>query len=222
MNSRELEWATIVEQEYLLTSNLPTYDRVNSLMNCTQSFHQRCLDDEEIQNHLQGRGIPIKRILGNLPVGALTPEQLICVNTLLDFNDTRSDSRKLKDLGIKPSTYATWKKDPAFQAYINQRAENLFGDNLDEVHRALLDNARSGDISSIKLIYQLTGRFDPNAAGQINAKAIITQVLESIMRHVKDPEVIKAIAADFQLIATSNNLGQPQVIESVATRAISA
>lgn len=221
MNSRELEFCTFVEQEYLLHSAIPSYDRVDEYMTCTRAWYQRCLDSEEVQNHLTQRGVPIKRILSGQKAGALTAQQLICANTLLDFNDKRSDRKKLQDLEIPTATYAAWKKDPGFQDYMRQRAENLFGDNLDEVHRALLDNARSGDISSVKLIYELTGRYNPRADGQIDTRAVITKVLESIMRHVKDPETIKAIAADFQLIATSSHIGGP-VIDTVATRSISA
>lgn len=221
MNDRELQFCSVVEQEYLLHGNLPTYERVDTLMHLTRKFYERCLTSEDCRKHLEEMGVPIRRILGasDIKPGALSIEQLRCVNKLLDFNDTRSDKKKLEEIGVPSWKYQTWKKDPAFQAYIRERANNLIGDNIDEVDRALLDNARSGDISSIKLIYELTGKYNPRADGQVDVRAILTQVQEIIMRRVKDPETIAAIASDFQLLASTNRVG-PRVIEAVEPAAI--
>lgn len=221
MNNRELEFAIIVEQEFMLHGHIPSYERVDELMGCTRQFYSRCLENEDIIGHLQVAGIRIPQLIQGR-TGALSAEQLKCVNTLLDFNDNRSDRQKLKALGISSATYSTWKKDPGFQAYMQQRAENLFGDNLDEVHRALLDNARSGDISAIKLIYELTGRHNPNAKDPINTRQVLTLVVESIMRHVKDPEAVAAVAADLRLILQSQQTGATAVIDSIAQNQLSA
>lgn len=221
MNSRELEFAIIVQQEFGLHGHIPSYERVDELMTCTRAFYTRCLESEDVRNHLRTEGIRVEQLLQER-TGALSAEQLKCINTLLDFNDNRSDRQKLKALNIPSTTYAAWKKDPGFQAYMQQRAENLFGDNLDEVHRALLDNARSGDISSIKLIYELTGRHNPNAKEPINTRQVLTLVIESIMRHVKDPAAIEAVAADLRLIIQSQQTGTAPVIEAVADKALTA
>lgn len=228
LNVRELEFASCVEQEYLLHGGIPSYDKINTLMRITRAFYERCLKMDEVQEHLENLGVPIKSLLGDLPRGALSVEQLRCINTLLDFNDTRSDRKKLESLGVKSSTYQAWKSDPAFQSYIQQRANKLFGNNLDEVDRALLDNARSGDISSIKLIYELTGKYNPRADGQIDAKALITQILEIIILEVQDPETIKRISSKLQLLAVGGKLKQEpsfldtNVIDTVALGELSA
>jgi hypothetical protein len=223
LDSRDLQFASYFEQEFMLRGDIPSKDRCREVLPfVTPQFYESRLRNKEFQEHLENLGVPIRRIIHNLPPGVLSIEQLRAINILLDFNDTRSDKKKLESLGIKTSTYQTWKKDIAFQDYIAKRALNLIGDNLDEVDRALLDQARSGELGAIKFIYEVTGRHDPKRDSQINLKEIIHLILEVIIQEVKDPETVKRIATKLNLIIAGKKLSdinKPEnIIDTVAER----
>lgn len=63
----------------------------------------------------------------------LTPLQLAVANTMLDLIDTRSQKKKLQDLGVSTAVYSNWLKDPNFNNYLRTRAENLMGDASHEL-----------------------------------------------------------------------------------------
>lgn len=217
LSSEDLQFASYVEQVYRLRGDLPSRDNCREvLIFVSARYYENRMRNAEFQEHLENLGVPIKRIINDLPPGALTIEQLRCINTLLDFNDTRSDKSKLKDLGIKTNTYQAWKKDPAFQNYISQRALNLIGDNIDEVDRALFDQARSGEISAIKFLYEVTGKYDPKRNDQLNAKELITLIIDILTQEIKDPELLQRIATRMQLMITGNKLGNQNFVETVA------
>jgi hypothetical protein len=49
----------------------------------------------------------------------------------------------------------------------------------------------------------MTGRYDPRAQSEVNVGAIMVRLVEVIQRHIKDPEIIRAIAAEFTEVAPS-------------------
>lgn len=130
----------------------------------------------------------------------LKPEQVAAVNAALDYSDKRPLHVKLKALGVTMAQWNNWKKNPHFNAYHNERAEGLIDSSIPETHAALLSQVSRGNMRAIEFNYQLTGRFDPRKESEINVQATMVRLVEAIQRHVKDPEVIKAIAAEFQEI----------------------
>lgn len=181
----------------------------------------RFLKSGIINEALERRGI----ILADLSM--LRPEQLAAANAILDFSDHRSQKTKLNELGISTTQYAAWLKQPNFQRYVKQRAEALLGDVQHEAHASLLKNVQRGDLNSIKLYYELTGRWSSKTVGDLNVEFLIIKVIESIQKHVREPEVISAIAEDLNGILNGvPNSGvaiaqaPPVVVSRVADKAI--
>jgi hypothetical protein len=134
----------------------------------------------------------------------LTAEQLAAANLLLDFSDSRSQAAKLKEIGVSTTKYNNWLRNPEFAAYLRERAEQLVDNTGHEAHTALLKQVQRGNMSAITYYNQMTGRFTPGQEQQMNVAAILVRVVEAVQRHVKDPEVIRAIATEFNdIIPTS-------------------
>lgn len=193
LDVKEWRLITFVEQHYLL-GNLQTYDQCATYMGVSTPEIIKMLGSESVRKALIQRGI---KQYADASQG-LSAEQLACANVMLDFSDRRAARTKLAELNVKPATYQGWLKQPEFQAYVRTRAEALLDDNMHEAHTALLGNVQRGDLSSIKLFYELQGRWSSKSLGDLNVDYILTRILESIQKHVKDPEAILAIAADVQ------------------------
>jgi len=211
LSASEWRLITFIEQNYLLGS-LKTYDECANYLGLSVPEVTRLIHSENVKAALAKRGVAEYE---NAEQG-LTAEQLACANVMLDFSDRRSQRTKLAELNIKPATYQGWLKQPHFQAYLRDRAEAMLGDNMHEAHSALLGNVQRGDLGSIKLYYELQGRWSSKSLGDLNVDYILTRVLESIQKHVKDPEAILAIAADIQAITAPSPTGAPvAAIENV-------
>lgn len=139
----------------------------------------------------------------------LSPLQYVTANMMLDMTDQRSEKKKLQDLGVSTQTYAMWKRDPVFNEYIMQRAELVLDDSLPDIHMALADKARMGDVSAIKFLYEMTGRYKQETASgaagtsQISDfRTLLIQILEIINEEVDDPETAIRIGERFKLLTT--------------------
>lgn len=179
------------EQVYLLEGNLPSYERAKEVypeldLNYWQDFFK----------NLQVKEAFKRRNIAETHKGVLTEQQLLVVNTLLDFTDTRSRNKKLTDLQVSSATYQNWLKDPAFQAYIQRRSEKLLDGNMHEAHLALLNTVRNGDVGAIKLYYEMTGRWSSKTVGDLNVEFLLMKILEVLQKHIRDDVILTNIAED--------------------------
>ncbi len=141
---------------------------------------------------------------------ALTPQQLIVANTMLDLIDTRSQKKKLQDLNVTTATFNSWLRDPVFSAYLRDRAEALLGDSMHEAHLALLDKVRSGDTRAITLYYELTNRYvsQTQVAPQqqaFNAQFLVTAIID-IINDEADPLTATRIVERLKNLATARTV----------------
>lgn len=196
LNEREYEVLTFVEMEYSLSGRMPSRASIAERINIKPKQLDALFARTDFRNALLARGLSIKTIDEIESNGIITAEQMMCINTLLDRNDTRSDRKKLAEMGIPTQTYQGWLKDPTFLEYQRQRCEGLFPGMLNEAHRALNDNVAKGDMSAIKLVYEMTGRYSDRKASDLNIDFLLMKVIETIQKHVTDPETLEAIAAD--------------------------
>jgi len=118
---------------------------------------------------------------------------------LLNLDDRRSQKKKMDDLQVSPAMFANWKKNPAFNDYMRERSEELLSGGVTGAHLALVETAATGDVSAIKLLYEITGRHTSGSQQIENVKVMLTRVIEAVQRHVKDPAILQAIANEIQL-----------------------
>lgn len=203
LTERQHELLNFFEQIYLLDGQIPSRDTCVNRRVCSAKFYDDCLSNDAFREGLSRRSIKLADPEG--PVGALTEHQLIVANALLTTYDNRSRTKKLRELNCSPAQYEAWLRDPAYRAYIQQRAENKLGDSQWEAHEALLDRVRSGDTAAIKYYNEITGRYVPNATDKVNVEAVLMRVLEIIQRHVQDPEIASSIADDLLALSATLN-----------------
>lgn len=200
LNESEYELVTFIEQEYLLSGSIPSKEICLEKLSLSAKKYDALWKRDDFRTALMSRGISQKILDGTEHNGVLTTKQMLAVNTLLDINDTRSDTKKLRDLGIPTQTYQGWQRDPAFRAYLHQRTELLFGDALTEANRALYDNVKRGDLGSMKQLWEMTGRWSSKPVAEMNIEWVLMKVIEVIQRHVTEPAQLSAIAADLSAV----------------------
>jgi len=128
----------------------------------------------------------------------LSDEQVAAVLTIANYDDRRSIPRKLSSLGIPVTRWNGWKRDQHFREFLHsQLVDNVEG-SLDRAFEGLLRAVDKGEVTAIKYYMELTGRA-PSEKEQ-NFKLAVSRIVESLTRHVKDPETIKRIGQDFEMI----------------------
>lgn len=202
-----------IEQVYFQTDKFPSAQQVCKALALSEKEYNAAMRSKDFKQMLSDRGL-VMRDSGD---GILTPEQLACANTLLDFADTRSRKKKLSDLGITSQQYQAWLKDPAFQAYCRKRAEDLLPDSMHEVHGALLDTAMRGDVSAMKLYYEMTGRYNPRQDATVDVQFLLVRVIEAIQKHVTDPAALTAIAEE---ISAYQGVAQPVLSQTPVAKSL--
>lgn len=195
----EADLLDFIEQDYLLRGTVPSEEFCVEKGICSGSFYRRVLKKQNFRHALVMRGITLRGLDGPAE-GRLTEQQLVVANTLLDNIDNRSRKKKLADLGVSSTVYEGWLRDPVYSSYIRGRAENKLQDAIADGHTALAERARSGDISAIKYLNEITGRYNPNATDKVDVNSIVMLVVEVIQRHVTDPNTLRLLSDDILLI----------------------
>lgn len=145
---------------------------------------------------------------------ALQPLQLLVANTMLDLVDTRSQKKKLQDLGVSTMLYNLWLKDPIFQTFLQERAEAMLGENQHEAHLALLDKVRMGDMKAIQYYNEMTGRYAPASSTNsgttiaLDFKNLMIRVLEIINDEVEGDTAVRIAERLRGIIGATSTAGE--------------
>lgn len=151
---------------------------------------------------MDSRGIVINTDVGELKeTSGLTAKQMAAAAVMLNYTDRRSDEKKLRDIGVSTEEFSTWMQDTGFAKYMRDRSELLVSNTVHEAHMGLLRGVRQGNTASIKLYYEMTGRYNADQENQVNIRALIGQVLEAIQKHVRDPDTLNMLAVELSAIA---------------------
>lgn len=168
-----------------------------------------------------GLNPPDNPVVDSGPVGSLTPPapkitakltpiQLVVANSLLDLEDTRSVKKKLQDVGCTTTQYNAWMRNEEFRNYLQQRAEQLIGTDIQhEALLALADRVKSGDMKAIEYYNEMTGRFvrqtNSNSSGP-DINMIVTRIIEIIVDEVEDQETMIRIANKIKGLVTGTQI----------------
>lgn len=156
------------------------------------------LERESVRVAMANRGISVP--IGDEFPTELTQEQLACVSVILDWSDRRSHSAKLKSMGVTATKWAGWMKNSIFRDYVHSLSTRNLEDALHVAHEGLVNATSKGSVEAIKYYMELTGRYTADSGQMANFKVMVQRMVESIQRHVKDQDVIRLIAADFEVI----------------------
>lgn len=208
LSELERKIIAFTEMSWFVQGVLPTPETLRTEFKLTSPGINAILNSDNVKQSFEARGIP------TIEGRTLTPEQLTAINTILNFADTRSEKKKLADMKISATTWNGWRQSPAFKEYFLQRTEGILGDSIPDVHMALVDRARNGDLGAIKMVYAMTGRYKEEQ-NQLDPKKLLNQVFEIISRHVQDQDTLLSISQDFAKLAgvapTDSIVNEPPV-----------
>jgi hypothetical protein len=227
------QWDIICYAEQYWRENgfFPSFGEIATETGINPKEVEELVFDSLTKKHLEARGInwnqdrPTSESSSNASekrngrAKRLSDIQLAVVSTILNPADKRSVTAKLESLGVAPGTYAGWKKSKIFSDYMTSQGKALFDEFMPDMENALVSRAASGDVRAIKYAFEVNGRYRPQQGDElINVKFLIMQLIEVIQKHVKDPEVLRAIAYEIDGIqkGVNNNGDNPEI------RAISA
>lgn len=154
-------------------------------------------------------------------VTKLTARQMAAASTMMNLTDRRSNEKKLRDIGVSTEEWSNWLQNKQFAEYLRERSEVMIDNSLHEAHIGLMRGVTQGNTASIKLYYELTGRYNPNEENNVNIRLVIGRVLEAIQKHIRDPEVLNALAVEMSQIAIesgSSPVAKSTIIPSASTR----
>ena len=152
---------------------------------------------DEFKQALAYRGIEWTEDAG------LSLEQQSVILMLQDFTDRRSVGVKLKEIGVPMARYQAWLRQPLFREAVNENAEMAIREAVAPALTALAGKAAAGEDRAIDRVLEISGRWNPNQQSIEDAKQVVMSLVEAVIRHVKDPEVKKAIMADVSMSATA-------------------
>lgn len=197
-----------IEMRHSMTGAVPSEDDIIEYLNKKgyklNSEHIEELKTSELfQASMDSRGIVINRKPNHSlnEVNSLTQRQMAAAASMTNLVDRRSDEKKLRDLGVSTEEWTNWLQNAQFAEYLRQRSEVMISNSTHEAHMGLMRGVRQGNTASIKLYYELTGRYNPNEENNVNIRLVIGRVLEAIQKHVHNPEVLNSLAVELSQIA---------------------
>lgn len=199
-----VEVLTWMEQVFWEDGKVPTNEAIAEAINVRVETIRTYWEHEEFRIAAAARGIDSNNVLAVNP-RALTMEQLLVANLLLNVHDRRSMREKLKDgaissLNISPQKVAAWMRQPAFQDHLRKRALETFKGAEPLAYRELVRAIESGDMKAVQLYFEMTGIYNPRLQVDVNINVVISRVVEIIQRHVQDPVILAAIAEDVEAL----------------------
>lgn len=215
LGSDKLEFITVVQFEYS-SSGKVDHEFIRKEYGYTEAEYEAFIKDVGVVQALVERGVDARHLITKTDASVkakVTPIQLVAANALMDLTDTRSNRKKLQDLGVSSSVYQMWLRDPNFSGYLKSRAESLIGDNQHEALLALMDRVSAGDIKAISLYLELTGRFVPQSATAQNGMAavgdiqqMIVRIIEIVIDEVDDQDTAVRIADRLKGLVVGNQV----------------
>lgn len=194
----ESAFVLYIEEHWHRFGSFPSDRDINNTLGLTAPQIAELISRKGVQASLDRRGIVVSADEG------FTAIQLAAINTYLNVSDQRTDRTKLKDLGITINQWNGWWRDPKFRKYVLDRSNDIFNnETLANAQMAVSKRVKSGDPRMLKLFFDIR-KADSDSQGIQDVKQFMSQVIETIQRHVPDENVLKAIALDFEYILMGN------------------
>ncbi len=153
----------------------------------------------KFQKALESRGI---KTVAN---PNLTLRQETFLQAYLNPMNLKPPTVLAKQMKISLSELDGWMRDKHFASAFSAKSEDNLKKYLPIADQVLGQMVQSGDMKAITFLNQLTGRFDPNARANLDVPALLMQVQDIILRHVRDPITKRNIARELVALATGNS-----------------
>ena len=209
-----IEMVHFVERYHATQGEAPTDKTMHQRFNIAEALLEEFKVNTLVHKSLTARGIvyPPRR-------DYLNDRQLAAVATMTNYTDRRSDEKKLRDLGITTREWSTWMLDNSFIGYLQERSERMFQHAQHEAHLGLIKGMRNGNVASVKLFNEMSGRHNPEAENNFNIRVLLHGIIEVLQGEIKDPIALHRIAGKIMNLAArepgqvirANHNEQPQI-----------
>lgn len=197
LNDKEWDVVCFIEQYYAKESKFPPLSKIVEFTKLEQVDIVDILNSPIVREALDNRGIEWRIVKSDY----LNPRQIACIETILNIADTRTITKKLQALGIAPSTYQGWKKQPVFMDAYRKAARDLYGRSIPELHNTVIKRAIDGDPYMMKTALAISGEWDDKRSVEaMNVQFVLMKVLEVIQKYVQDPVALTNIANEFDQV----------------------
>ena len=195
MDEVDREILSYVTERFYLSGAIPTVEKIQLACKVPRIAVKRAFAKNEFQGKLINLGVAEADT-----ETALSPEQVMCVNAILNTFDKTSQREKLKALNISTQKFNGWKAQPAFQKYMRERAEKLFGSADVDARLAIVKGVQSNDLGFVKLYGEMTGLYNPKVQVEVNVNLILTRVVEVLTKYVP-ADVLLAVSEELAALS---------------------
>lgn len=219
LNDRQVRVANYFEQVFWTRGQIPTIEAAALILGETESYIKGQLEkNNNFKAYLVTRGVNINNENDDL----LTTEQLMLANMLLNTHDRRTEREKIKQLkdagyDVSPQKYHAWMRQDAFRNYLRTRAEDMFKGSDWKIRQSLVDTAEDGDVSAMKLFFEMTGIHTPRLEVGFNIQSVLAQVIEVIAKYTS-PEIQKLIAEDIERVLDGEPVDMRKQLPAIEAR----
>ena len=196
---------------FLILHRIPSVKEIKDYSGVQERTISKVIATREFKDTMQARGFQWQQ-------AKLSPEQEFAVGIITDPTRKGDMNSKLRAAGVSYSQYRAWMKQPHFKDFISKVGEDMLGEHIQDVHTSVMNRATNGDINAAKLVYELTGRYDPARQQMVDLQNVIGLILEVITRYVRDPATLDAIATDVAIVMegkTPKALGTFDITENI-------
>lgn len=178
---------------FLILKRIPTVAEIKKYSGVQERTISKVIATRTFKDTMGARGFQWQQ-------AKLSPEQEFAVGIITDPTRKGDMNSKLRAAGVSYSQYRAWMKQPHFKDFISQVGEDMLGEHIHDVHTSVMNRATNGDINAAKLVYELTGRYDPARQQMADLQNVIGLILEVITRYVRDIPTLDLIAEDVATI----------------------
>lgn len=159
----------------------------------TQVMWLKCLDRRGIRRP-------------NIDEDFLSPKQQAAISLIANFHDKRHKTIKLAAIGCSLEEYNGWMNNPAFKSALTNRADDALNNVGIDANIGLASLIQKEDFRAIKFYFEITGKASSPEA--INIKQSMQILIEAVQKHVRDPELLKAIAEEVNAVRSIQGVQQ--------------
>lgn len=194
--SKEMRFIEYAEEAYfkLTPGKFPTPEEAARDLHYQIPEIQTILLNKNVQKMLDRRGLPWHA--AGSRSGELTSVQIATAITLSNFSDPRSQSEKLHELGVTSVQFNAWLEDPIFNEFMQRRADAVIRNIRPTAATELGKLVEAGDFGAVKYYLDSTNEFAQATSNSPEITRLMQVVIEILVRHIKDPELLNRIGAD--------------------------
>lgn len=160
------------------------------------------LSSEKMRLALLSRGIDPGRVRAD----GLTPEMVACIRAVTDPTLGLTLRQRLRGAGVSWAQYQGWQGFSVFREALTAASEGGLKSNVAAANTALGELVDAKDLKAIQYLHELTGYFTPGKQQNLDTQDLITQMMSAVLRRVRDPEVLLALAGDFRVLQEQMSL----------------